>query len=57
MAVRARPRAGSIAAISQPVRSRVRINPRHTIELDASHASLASQPGQIADLIDTAARA
>jgi pimeloyl-ACP methyl ester carboxylesterase len=32
-----------------------RMNPRSTIELDASHASLASQPGVIADLIDTAA--
>jgi pimeloyl-ACP methyl ester carboxylesterase len=32
-----------------------RMNPRSTIELDASHASLASQPGAIADLIDQAA--
>jgi pimeloyl-ACP methyl ester carboxylesterase len=32
-----------------------RLNPRSTIELDASHASLASQPGAIADLIDQAA--
>jgi pimeloyl-ACP methyl ester carboxylesterase len=32
-----------------------RINPRSTVELDASHASLASQPGAIADLIDAAA--
>jgi pimeloyl-ACP methyl ester carboxylesterase len=32
-----------------------RINPRSTIELDASHASLASQPSAIADLIDQAA--
>lgn len=31
-----------------------RMNPRKTIELDASHASLASQPGPVADLIDTA---
>lgn len=31
-----------------------RMNPRKTIELDASHASLASQPGPIADLIDDA---
>ena len=31
-----------------------RMNPRRTIELDASHASLASQPGAIADLIDEA---
>jgi hypothetical protein len=35
----------------------VRINPRSTIELDASHASLASQPGAIANLIDQAATA
>jgi pimeloyl-ACP methyl ester carboxylesterase len=32
-----------------------RINPRSMVELDASHASLASQPGAIADLIDAAA--
>ena len=32
-----------------------RMNPRRTIELDASHASLASQPGIIVDLIDEAA--
>ncbi|MGH3956731.1 alpha/beta hydrolase [Mycobacteroides salmoniphilum] len=32
-----------------------RINPRKTIELDASHASLASQPVAIADLISEAA--
>jgi len=32
-----------------------RMKPRHTIELDASHASLASQPTAIADLIDQAA--
>ncbi|MEZ0054007.1 pimeloyl-ACP methyl ester carboxylesterase [Mycobacterium sp. MAA66] len=31
-----------------------RINPRKVIELDASHASLASQPVAVADLIDTA---
>jgi pimeloyl-ACP methyl ester carboxylesterase len=31
-----------------------RMNPRSTIELDASHASLASQPTAIADLIDQA---
>ena len=36
-------------------RMAVRMNPRRTIELDASHASLASQPGAIADLIDEAA--
>jgi pimeloyl-ACP methyl ester carboxylesterase len=34
-----------------------RMNPRSTIELDASHASLASQPSAIADLIDQAAAA
>ena len=32
-----------------------RMNPQRTIELDASHASLASQPGAIVDLIDEAA--
>jgi len=32
-----------------------RMRPRSTIELDASHASLASQPAAIADLIDQAA--
>ena len=32
-----------------------RMHPRRTIELDASHASLASQPGAIVDLIDAAA--
>jgi pimeloyl-ACP methyl ester carboxylesterase len=32
-----------------------RMQPRSTIELDASHASLASQPVAIADLIDQAA--
>jgi pimeloyl-ACP methyl ester carboxylesterase len=34
-----------------------RMNPRKTIEIDASHASLASQPIAIADLIDEAAAA
>ncbi len=34
-----------------------RMQPRETIELDASHASLASQPIAIADLIDRAAYA
>lgn len=34
-----------------------RMNPRRTVELDASHASLASQAGAIADLIDQAAAA
>ena len=33
-----------------------RMGPRKTIELDASHASLASQPAAIVDLIDEAAR-
>jgi hypothetical protein len=32
-----------------------RMKPRITIELDASHASLASQPIAIAELIDQAA--
>jgi hypothetical protein len=32
-----------------------RINPRTTIELAASHASLASQPVAVCDLIDEAA--
>ncbi|MEU4111805.1 alpha/beta hydrolase [Streptomyces sp. NPDC048208] len=32
-----------------------RMNPRKIIELDASHASLASQPGPVADLIEEAA--
>ncbi len=32
-----------------------RMNPQRTIELDASHASLASEPAAIADLIDEAA--
>jgi pimeloyl-ACP methyl ester carboxylesterase len=31
-----------------------RMNPRKTVELDASHASLASVPGAVADLIETA---
>ncbi|MCU1645259.1 MAG: hypothetical protein JWN03_5534 [Nocardia sp.] len=34
-----------------------RMNPRKIIELDAGHASLASQPGPVTDLIDEAARA
>ncbi|MFF0750861.1 alpha/beta hydrolase [Streptomyces sp. NPDC004267] len=33
-----------------------RINPRKTIELDASHASLASRPGEVCDLVEAAAR-
>ena len=36
-------------------RMAARMNPRRTIELDASHASLASQPTAIVDLIDEAA--
>ena len=36
-------------------RMAARMNPRRTIELDASHASLASQPVAIVDLIDEAA--
>ncbi|MET9402330.1 alpha/beta hydrolase [Kitasatospora sp. NPDC002965] len=36
-------------------RMAARINPRKTIELDASHASLASQPGAVTDLIEAAA--
>ncbi|MFI6324411.1 alpha/beta hydrolase [Nonomuraea sp. NPDC050556] len=34
-----------------------RMAPRRTIELPASHASLASQPSAVSDLIDTAAKA
>jgi len=34
-----------------------RMKPQSTIELDASHASLASQPSAIVDLIDQAAAA
>ncbi|MFF3430038.1 alpha/beta hydrolase [Streptomyces sp. NPDC002602] len=37
-------------------RMAARMNPRKTIELDASHASLASQPGPVTDLIETAAQ-
>ncbi|MFD5900198.1 alpha/beta hydrolase [Streptomyces microflavus] len=33
-----------------------RMNPRRTIELDASHASLASQPQAVVDLIEDAVR-
>lgn len=33
-----------------------RMNPRKIIELDASHASLASQPGAVVDLIEEAVR-
>ncbi|MFE5623074.1 alpha/beta hydrolase [Streptomyces virginiae] len=32
-----------------------RMNPRKIVELDAGHASLASRPGPVADLIETAA--
>ncbi|KJL20310.1 Alpha/beta hydrolase family protein [Microbacterium oxydans] len=35
-------------------RMAARMNPRQIVELDASHASLASQPAAIADLIDVA---
>jgi pimeloyl-ACP methyl ester carboxylesterase len=35
-------------------RMAARMNPRRTVELDASHASLASQPNAIVDLIDHA---
>jgi pimeloyl-ACP methyl ester carboxylesterase len=35
-------------------RMAARMSPRKVIELDASHASLASQPGPVVDLIDTA---
>lgn len=37
-------------------RMAARMNTRQTIELDASHASLASQPGPVTDLIEAAAR-
>lgn len=36
-------------------RMAARMDPRKTIELDASHASLASQPGPVTDLIEAAA--
>ncbi len=36
-------------------RMAARIGSRKTVELDASHASLASQPGAVSDLIDDAA--
>jgi pimeloyl-ACP methyl ester carboxylesterase len=36
-------------------RMAMRIGARKTIELDASHASLASQPSAVTDLIDDAA--
>ncbi|MFF1836448.1 alpha/beta hydrolase [Streptomyces sp. NPDC058231] len=38
-------------------RMALRMNPRKTIELDAGHASLASQPGPVADFIAEAAGA
>ncbi|MEU3602160.1 alpha/beta hydrolase [Streptomyces sp. NPDC006798] len=38
-------------------RMAARMNPRKVIELDASHASLASQPKAVVDLIDEAANA
>ncbi|MFE5795998.1 alpha/beta hydrolase [Streptomyces sp. NPDC056503] len=37
-------------------RMAARMNPRKTVELDASHASLASRPREICDLIDLAVR-
>lgn len=37
-------------------RMAARMNPRKIIELSASHASLASQPGPVTDLIDEAAQ-
>ncbi len=33
-----------------------RMNPREIVELNASHASLASQPRAVVDLIEAAAR-
>ena len=39
------------------VRMAARMNPRKTITLDASHASLASRPAEVAALIDEAANA
>lgn len=38
-------------------RMAARMNPRETVELDASHASLASRPEAVVDLIEAAARA
>ncbi|QQP97078.1 alpha/beta hydrolase [Lysobacter enzymogenes] len=38
-------------------RMSARMNPKKTITLDASHASLASHPGEVAALIDEAAKA
>ncbi|MFD5144708.1 alpha/beta hydrolase [Streptomyces sp. NPDC058401] len=38
-------------------RMAARMNPRKTVELDASHASLASLPGPVCDLIEAAASA
>ncbi|MEF9887222.1 alpha/beta hydrolase [Streptomyces sp. P9-A4] len=37
-------------------RMAARMNPRKTVELDASHASLASRPIEVCDLIELAAR-
>ncbi|WP_406064843.1 alpha/beta hydrolase [Streptomyces sp. NBC_01077] len=37
-------------------RMAARMNPRKTVELDASHASLASRPVEVCDLIELAAR-
>ncbi|WSK21338.1 hypothetical protein OG730_19465 [Streptomyces sp. NBC_01298] len=38
-------------------RMAARMDPRKTVELDASHASLASRPGPVCDLIEAAASA
>ncbi|WP_395366179.1 alpha/beta fold hydrolase [Streptomyces sp. YH02] len=37
-------------------RMAARMNPRKTVELDASHASLASRPVEVCDLIELAVR-
>ncbi|MEU3748394.1 MULTISPECIES: alpha/beta hydrolase [Streptomyces] len=37
-------------------RMAARMNPRKTVELDASHASLASRPSEVCDLIELAVR-
>ncbi|MBN9747863.1 alpha/beta hydrolase [Amycolatopsis sp. A1MSW2902] len=37
-------------------RMAARMNPRRIVELDAGHASLASRPGPVTDLVDEAAR-
>ncbi|MBT3073807.1 MULTISPECIES: hypothetical protein [Streptomyces] len=38
-------------------RTAERMKPRRTIELDTGHASLASRPGPVSDLIEEAANA